>query len=211
MTDGGGVSHNSASSGVTDSTHMADGDLKVAAASAAAMSSDSNGKQPLTFDRDSDVVRVAFTQKQQKDGEVGVTDDTRAGDGTKSTGKSVTSVNNRRFTPYIALSLSFFAFVFCVFLVRGAACYHPTHLLPFFFLQVFDFIISLLTVVSYMSATSEVRVWFHTKVSQQVCVCVFTWSCHRRHPNNHHHPDRHHHPQNGLSHSGMTLSKARSI
>lgn len=73
--------------------------------------------------------------------------------------------NRRHFSPYFALCLSTFSLAFCCFLVHGAVARQPTHLLPFFFLQVFDFIISLLTVVGYVSSTSDVRLWLHTKVS----------------------------------------------
>ncbi|VDP69286.1 unnamed protein product [Echinostoma caproni] len=79
-------------------------------------------------------------------------------------GDSATVVKHRRhFSPYFALCLSTFSLAFCCFLVHGAVARQPTHLLPFFFLQVFDFIISLLTVVGYVSSTSDVRLWLHTK------------------------------------------------
>ncbi|TPP60308.1 Tetraspanning orphan receptor, partial [Fasciola gigantica] len=74
-----------------------------------------------------------------------------------------TTKNRRHFSPYFALCLSTFSLAFCCFLVHGAVARQPTHLLPFFFLQVFDFIISLLTVVGYVSSTSDVRLWLHTK------------------------------------------------
>jgi lysosomal-associated transmembrane protein len=75
----------------------------------------------------------------------------------------VISRHRRHFSPYFALCLSTFSLAFCCFLVHGAIARQPTHLLPFFFLQVFDFIISLLTVVGYMSSTSDIRLWLHTK------------------------------------------------
>ncbi|KAF5403771.1 Complement inhibitory receptor [Paragonimus heterotremus] len=76
---------------------------------------------------------------------------------------NLTVKHRRHFSPYFALCLSTFSLAFCCFLVHGALARQPTHLLPFFFLQVFDFIISLLTVVGYMSSTSEDRLWLHTK------------------------------------------------
>ncbi|CAL8086396.1 unnamed protein product [Calicophoron daubneyi] len=75
----------------------------------------------------------------------------------------VISRRRRHLSPYFALCLSTFSLAFCCFLVHGAVSRQPTHLLPFFFLQVFDFIISLLTVVGYMSSTSDIRLWLHTK------------------------------------------------
>ncbi|KAG5451398.1 phosphatidylinositol 3-kinase [Clonorchis sinensis] len=84
-------------------------------------------------------------------------------DAYKNTDPAVTIKHRRHFSPYFALCLSTFSLAFCCFLVHGAVARQPTHLLPFFFLQVFDFIISLLTVVGYMSSTSDVRFWLHMK------------------------------------------------
>ncbi|TGZ73746.1 hypothetical protein CRM22_001336 [Opisthorchis felineus] len=96
----------------------------------------------------------------------------------KNTDPAVTIKHRRHFSPYFALCLSTFSLAFCCFLVHGAVARQPTHLLPFFFLQVFDFIISLLTVVGYMSSTSDVRFWLHMKmpvitISEFCCLSRF--------------------------------------
>ncbi|KAH8871944.1 Tetraspanning orphan receptor isoform 1 [Schistosoma japonicum] len=69
----------------------------------------------------------------------------------------------RQFSPYIAVCVTTFSLAFCCFMVHGAITRQPTHLLPFFFIQVFDLIICLIHILGFMSSTSDIRLMIHTK------------------------------------------------
>nr|CAH8856557.1 unnamed protein product [Trichobilharzia regenti] len=69
----------------------------------------------------------------------------------------------RHFSPYIAICVTAFSLAFCCFMVHGAVTRQPTHLLPFFFIQVFDLIICLIHILGFMSSASDLRLMIHTK------------------------------------------------
>ncbi|VEL21660.1 unnamed protein product [Protopolystoma xenopodis] len=48
-------------------------------------------------------------------------------------------------------------------LLHGAATRQPTLLLPFFCLQVFDFIVAILSIVGLMSSKPDICIWFRLK------------------------------------------------
>ncbi|VDP47945.1 unnamed protein product [Schistosoma margrebowiei] len=73
-------------------------------------------------------------------------------------------VKIKHFSPYIAVCVTTFSLAFCCFMVHGAITRQPTHLLPFFFIQVFDLIICLIHILGFMSSTSDIRLVIHTKV-----------------------------------------------
>nr|AAF21676.1 trispanning orphan receptor [Schistosoma mansoni] len=72
-------------------------------------------------------------------------------------------VKIKHFSPYIAVCVTTFSLAFCCFMVHGAITKQPTHLLPFFFIQVFDLIICLIHILGFMSSTSDLRLMIHTK------------------------------------------------
>ncbi|CAI2730501.1 unnamed protein product [Schistosoma spindalis] len=72
-------------------------------------------------------------------------------------------VKIKHFSPYIAVCVTTFSLAFCCFMVHGAITRQPTHLLPFFFIQVFDLIICLIHILGFMSSTSDIRLVIHTK------------------------------------------------
>ncbi|CAH8293324.1 unnamed protein product, partial [Schistosoma turkestanicum] len=72
-------------------------------------------------------------------------------------------VKIRHSSPYIGVCVTTFSLAFCCFMVHGAITRQPTHLLPFFFIQVFDLIISLIHILGFMSSTSDIRLIIHTK------------------------------------------------
>lgn len=74
----------------------------------------------------------------------------------------------RRTNPYFSLCLALISLAFGYLLVHGVISRQPAHLLPFFCLQVFDFVVALICMLGYMSSASDISQWLKYKIATQV-------------------------------------------
>jgi len=69
----------------------------------------------------------------------------------------------RREDRYVGMALTFLSLVFSGFLLYGSIKERPSYLMPYFCLQVFDFVISCLSIVGYFSYLPDVKVWLRAQ------------------------------------------------
>lgn len=81
--------------------------------------------------------------------------------------KSLPRCPDRRNT-YFSLCLALISLAFGYLLVHGVISRQPAHLLPFFCLQVFDFVVALICMLGYMSSASDISHWLRMKIATQV-------------------------------------------
>ena len=83
---------------------------------------------------------------------------------------------DRRTNTYFSLCLALISLAFGYLLVHGVISRQPAHLLPFFCLQVFDFVVALICMLGYMTSASDISHWLKFKIASQVCFysCIFT-------------------------------------
>ncbi len=74
----------------------------------------------------------------------------------------------RRTNPYFSLCLALISLAFGYLLVHGVISRQPAHLLPFFCLQVFDFVVALICMLGYMSSASDISHWIKYKIASHV-------------------------------------------
>lgn len=75
---------------------------------------------------------------------------------------------DRRTNTYFSLCLALISLAFGYLLVHGVISRQPAHLLPFFCLQVFDFVVALICMLGYMSSASDISHWLRFKIASQV-------------------------------------------
>nr|CDS31819.1 complement inhibitory receptor [Hymenolepis microstoma] len=73
----------------------------------------------------------------------------------------------RRSNTYFSLCLALISLAFGYLLVHGVISRQPAHLLPFFCLQVFDFVVALICMLGYMSSASDISHWLRMKIADQ--------------------------------------------
>ncbi|VDL93783.1 unnamed protein product [Schistocephalus solidus] len=71
----------------------------------------------------------------------------------------------RHSNPYFSLCLALLSLAFGYLLVHGVISRQPAHLLPFFCLQVFDFVVALICMLGYMSSASNIGHWLRDKIN----------------------------------------------
>ncbi|CDS41236.1 complement inhibitory receptor [Echinococcus multilocularis] len=74
---------------------------------------------------------------------------------------------DRRTNTYFSLCLALISLAFGYLLVHGVISRQPAHLLPFFCLQVFDFVVALICMLGYMSSASDISHWLRLKIASQ--------------------------------------------
>ncbi|VUZ42088.1 unnamed protein product [Hymenolepis diminuta] len=74
---------------------------------------------------------------------------------------------DRRTNTYFSLCLALISLAFGYLLVHGVISRQPAHLLPFFCLQVFDFVVALICMLGYMSSASDISHWLRMKIADQ--------------------------------------------
>ncbi|KAL5967055.1 Tetraspanning orphan receptor [Taenia solium] len=74
---------------------------------------------------------------------------------------------DRRTNTYFSLCLALISLAFGYLLVHGVISRQPAHLLPFFCLQVFDFVVALICMLGYMSSASDISHWLRFKIASQ--------------------------------------------
>ncbi|KAM7539917.1 hypothetical protein Aperf_G00000038921 [Anoplocephala perfoliata] len=74
---------------------------------------------------------------------------------------------DRRTNTYFSLCLALISLAFGYLLVHGVISRQPAHLLPFFCLQVFDFVVALICMLGYMSSASDISHWLRLKIATQ--------------------------------------------
>ncbi|BHF60470.1 Lysosomal-associated transmembrane protein 4A [Sparganum proliferum] len=72
---------------------------------------------------------------------------------------------DRHSNPYFSLCLALLSLAFGYLLVHGVISRQPAHLLPFFCLQVFDFVVALICMLGYMSSASSIGHWLRDKIN----------------------------------------------
>ncbi|VDM34903.1 unnamed protein product [Hydatigera taeniaeformis] len=80
---------------------------------------------------------------------------------------SVPRCVDRRTNTYFSLCLALISLAFGYLLVHGVISRQPAHLLPFFCLQVFDFVVALICMLGYMSSASDISHWLRFKIASQ--------------------------------------------
>ena len=80
---------------------------------------------------------------------------------------------DRRTNTYFSLCLALISLAFGYLLVHGVISRQPAHLLPFFCLQVFDFVVALICMLGYMTSASDVSHWLRFKITGQVSPFIF--------------------------------------
>jgi len=71
----------------------------------------------------------------------------------------------RHANPYFSLCLALISLAFGYLLVHGVISRQPAHLLPFFCLQVFDFVVAIICMLGYISSASDFGNWLKAKDS----------------------------------------------
>ncbi|VDD84410.1 unnamed protein product [Mesocestoides corti] len=72
---------------------------------------------------------------------------------------------DRRTNAYFSLCLALISLAFGYLLIHGVISRQPAHLLPFFCLQVFDFVVALICMLGYMSSASDISHWLKFKIA----------------------------------------------